>query len=233
MEPLFFSFVIPAHNEERYLESTLIHLKRLEYPTSKYEVLVIENGSTDRTLALAKKFEDGNFHVLQSDKGASRARNTGIDHLSPQSDWVIFLDADTFLEKDILKELNAFLSRRTGYTTGTVSLRPFPDTAYARAWFWVHNVGHMLSRTSFTMQLVKRSLFPLLRYNEHMVTAEDIDMIRQAERHGKFFYLWTKNASTSIRRFEALGWWYTLFYWTFVALLPASWQRRFTYEEIR
>ncbi len=233
MEKLFFSFVIPAHNEENYIENTLEHLQQLDYPADKFEVIVIENGSTDRTLEIAKKFERVGFRVLLSGKGVSRARNVGIDHLAPQSDWVVFLDADTTLEIEFLNELNTYLSQRTGCTTGTVSLRPVPESAYARAWFWVHNVGHMLSRTSFTIHMVKRSLFPPLRYDEHMITAEDIHMIRQAERQGTFFYMWTNSAATSTRRFEKLGWWYILFYWTFVAVLPENWQRHFTYEEVR
>ncbi|HEV3244788.1 MAG TPA: glycosyltransferase [Candidatus Paceibacterota bacterium] len=233
MSKLFFSIVVPAHNEEKYIEDTLGHLKRLEYPAGKFEVVVVENGSADRTFELAKRFERNNFHVLQSGKGVSRAKNAGIDRLSPQSDWVIFLDADTILEKDFLNELNVYLSDKKGLAVGTVSLRPIPDRPYARAWLWVHNVGHMLSKTSFAIKIVRRSLFPSLRFDQNLVTAEDIHMIQQALPHGKFFYLWTKNVATSTRRFEKLGWWYVLFYWVFVALLPEKWQQHFTYEAAR
>jgi glycosyltransferase involved in cell wall biosynthesis len=233
MDKLFFSIVVPAHNEEKYLGSTLSHLRHLEYPAEKFEVLVVENGSSDKTHELAKTFEDVNVRVFQSGKGVSRAKNLGIDHLSPQSNWVIFLDADTLLEKGFLNELTAYLSNRTGLTVGTFSLRPLPETPYARAWFFVHNVGHMLSKTSFAIKMVRRDLFPLLRFDEDLVTAEDIHMIRQAQAHGKFFFMWTKSVSTSTRRFEKLGWWYVLFYWVFVALLPEKWQSHFTYEAAR
>ena len=210
-----------------------MHLKALNYPADRFEVIVIENGSTDRTFELAKASESSTFKVFQSGKGVSRAKNVGIDHLSLQSNWVIFLDADTVLEKNFLNELNAYLSNKNGYTVGTVSLRPDPETAYSRAWFLVHNVGHMLSKTSFAIKMVRRDLFPPLRFDENLVTAEDIHMIRQAQAHGKFFFLWTKNVSTSTRRFEKLGWWYTLFYWVFVALLPEKWQRHFSYDAAR
>src|SRR5580698_1509778 len=88
MEQLFFSFVIPAHNEEKYIENTLEHLRRMDYPADKFEVIVVENGSTDRTLELAKRFQSSGFSTLLSGKGVSRARNVGIDHLSPKSNWV-------------------------------------------------------------------------------------------------------------------------------------------------
>lgn len=230
---LFFSIIIPAHNEERYIEQTLEHLGRLDYPKDTFEVIIVENGSSDRTLELAKKFEGGNVQVVQSGKGVSRAKNAGIERLSPQSDWVIFLDADTIFEQDFLNELDGFLPSKPGCTVGTVSLSPLPDTAYARAWFFVHNVGHCLSKTSFAIELVRRNLFPQLRFDEHLVTGEDINMIRQAQAHGTFFFMRTKQVFTSTRRFEKLGWWYILFYWTFVALLPLSLQRRFRYDEVR
>lgn len=239
MTEFFFSIVVPAHNEGNYIGTTLEHLKRLEYPSEKFEVIVVENGSTDRTLEIAKKFEGSTVRVLQSGKGVSKAKNVGIDHLSPQGDWVIFLDADTLLEPAFLRELTAYLSDRPLAVVGTVSLRPLPDTAYARMWFLAHNVGHMLSKTSFAIKLVRRSLFSpdqtggSLRFDEHLVTGEDISMIRQAQAHGKFFFMWTKNVSTSTRRFDILGWWYIMFYWTFVAILPQQWQRRFSYDEVR
>src|ERR1700733_3113846 len=156
MPKLFFSFVIPAHNEQNYLRDTLEHLKRLDYPVDRFEVIVVENGSSDGTFELAQGFESGNFKASQSGKGVSRAKNAGIDLLASQSDWVIFLDADTIIDPPFLNELNVFLQKRpqNTYAVGTVSLRPLPDTAYARAWFWVHNVGHLFSKTSFAIKMV-------------------------------------------------------------------------------
>ena len=112
-EHIFFSIIVPAHNEESYIERTLTRLQQLNYPAARFETLVIENGSSDRTFELAKRFESPNMHVLQSGKGVSRAKNAGIDHLAPQSDWVVFLDADTVLEKEFLNELDVFLRLRS------------------------------------------------------------------------------------------------------------------------
>lgn len=233
MENLFFSIIVPAHNEEKCIGDTLRHLKELDYPADKVEIIVVENGSQDRTLEIAKRFESANCSVLQSGKGVSRAKNAGIDRLSRKTDWVVFLDADTVLGIPFLNELNAYLSGKKRLTVGTVSLRPLPDTARARAWFTVHNVGHMLSKTSYALKIVRRDLFPPLRFNENLTMGEDIDMIRQAQAHGKFFFMWTTSAFTSTRRFEKLGWWYVLFYWVFVAVLPVNWQKRFRYDEVR
>lgn len=43
-EELFFSIVLPAYNEEKYIEKTVEALKRLDYPKEKLEVIMVENG---------------------------------------------------------------------------------------------------------------------------------------------------------------------------------------------
>lgn len=233
MEKLFFSFVIPAHNEEKYIVNTLEHLQRLEYPADHYEVLVIENGSTDRTLELAKQFERAGCNVFQSGKGASKARNVGIDHVSPKSDWIIFLDADTVIEKDFLNELNSRLSGKNALSVGTTSLRPLPARPYANFWYGMHNFGHMLTKTSFAIVIARRDLFPQLRFDERLSSGEDLDLIRNAQKHGRFFYLRTKSVATSTRRFDKVGWLRLTLQWTFGAILPKRMQEEIDYGVVR
>ncbi|MEI7480153.1 MAG: glycosyltransferase, partial [bacterium] len=50
------SIIIPAHNEEKYIEETLKNINNLSTDKDQFEVLVIENGSTDRTLEIANLF---------------------------------------------------------------------------------------------------------------------------------------------------------------------------------
>ena len=233
MERLFFSIVIPAHNESERLPVTLEHLKNLDHPADKFEVIVVENGSTDNTLEIARSFEGGNVRVLQSAKGVSRAKNAGIDHLSAESDWVIFLDADTVLERSFLLELNLLLSKPNTYSVGTVSLLPYPNTRKARIWFLLYDYSHIVFKASYSISIVRRSVFPPVRFSESLVTGEDLDVIKQALKFGKFFFLWTRSVSTSTRRFDREGWWYTVLYWTFVAVLPKSMQQRFRYDVVR
>src|SRR3989338_7959219 len=109
MQQRFFSIIVPAHNEESIIEKTLDCLTSIDYPKDGYEIIVVENGSTDDTFALAEKDESGNCRVYQSPKGVSRARNFGISMCAPLADCAIWLDADTFLKPNILKEINAYL----------------------------------------------------------------------------------------------------------------------------
>ena len=111
---LFFSIVIPAHNEEKYIIPTLEHIRDLDYPKNKIEVVVVENGSKDNTFSIAKKFESENTRIVSlPQSGVSHAKNEGIKMISSKSDWTVMLDADTILKKDFLNELNTYLLKKS------------------------------------------------------------------------------------------------------------------------
>jgi glycosyltransferase involved in cell wall biosynthesis len=233
---LHFSIIIPAHNEEKYIAATLEHIATLSYPTELYEVIVIENGSTDRTLDIAQKFEGSNIRVFKNENaGISAAKNFGIDRLSPQTDWVVFLDADTVLKANFLLDLVTLLqTSRKPLSVGTTTVLPLGSASCnSRAWFACYNLLHRLGRSSFAIQIAKRSLFPELRFDEHLAMGEDLLLIKQARKSGRFFYLPTRTVHTSTRRFDAVGYWTLFFYWTFVSVLPLTQRKSFRYKTIR
>ena len=91
----FFSIVIPAHNEENRLPGTLDQIFRfLAGQSFTYEVIVVENGSSDRTYEVAKEFASRyeNLSVLQSDKGKGAAVRHGM--LAARGEYRFMCDAD-------------------------------------------------------------------------------------------------------------------------------------------
>jgi glycosyltransferase involved in cell wall biosynthesis len=235
-QQLFFSIIIPAHNEEKYIQNTLEKIIHQDYPTDRFESFVIENGSKDRTYEIAKQLEGKNVSVFAStEKGVSLARNFGIEKVSEGSDWTIFLDADTLLEKNFLKDLSSFLQGRKdrGYTIGTTSVRPFPNTLNARCWFAFWDLCHRLFKVSFAIQITKSSLLHDIKYDTHLEMAEDLKFIKDARKFGKFFFFSTKEVLSSTRRFEQVGWWKLFFQWTFVGILPKFLQKKFIYKTTR
>ncbi len=85
------SVVIPAFNEERYIQKTLLALQRQTFDRNSIEIIVVNNASTDNTAALAR--EGGADVVIDEPRqGTNRARQTGLDHA--QGDIIAFLDAD-------------------------------------------------------------------------------------------------------------------------------------------
>ena len=235
-ENLFFSLIIPAHNEEKYIVSTLEHIQNLDYPKDKLEVVVVENGSKDNTFEIAKKFESSNIKVVSlTQSGVSHAKNHGISMVHANSDWTILLDADTILEKDFLLELQTFLSTKKSltYSIGTTYIKPIPDSLKARLWFSFYDIGHRLTKASYALQIAKTSVLKEFNFDEGLHMGEDLHLIAFALKFGKFFIVPTKNVLTSTRRFDDEGWWRVFFIWTFVAMLPNSLKKWFAYKVVR
>jgi len=233
---LFFSIIIPAHNEERYVGKTLEKLQKLDYQKERYEVIVVENASSDDTYKEARRFEGQNIKAFSvSVKGVSSAKNAGIERLSAQSEWVIFLDADTHLERGFLKNLNKFLLKTAdkNYSVGTTRVLPLSQKIGARIWFAFYDFGHFVTKSSYAIQLFKRSILDQISFDEDMALGEDLKLIREAVRYGRFFYFSTSEVYTSTRRFEEEGWFRVFFHWMFVAILPTKLQRRFSYKVVR
>jgi glycosyltransferase involved in cell wall biosynthesis len=230
-----FSIIVPAHDEGSYLGETLEHIVNLSYPGECYEAIVVENGSTDDTLAVAKRFEGPNIRVFSSEAtGVSAAKNFGIDQASTTSDWLVFLDADTVLEKDFLNDLAAMVhTTRRRLAVGTTSIRPLHGNRRARIWFAYYDVVHRFQKSSYAIQIARRSLFPGIRFDERLAMGEDLLMMKQARESGEFFFLPTRTVLTSTRRFDAVGYWRLFFHWNFVSNLPQRRQEAFAYEVVR
>lgn len=89
------SVIIPAYNASRFLPRALASVAAQSYPADRIETIVIDDGSTDDTLALARTFEGHapGFQVFsQPNRGVSAARNLGIAVSS--GELIAFLDAD-------------------------------------------------------------------------------------------------------------------------------------------
>lgn len=99
------SMLVPCWNEERTVGKTIESLLALDYPADKLEIVVIDDGSKDKTLAIAKTFEKyPQVKVLQKENGGKyTALNFGIERSS--GELIGCLDADSFVAKDGLVEM--------------------------------------------------------------------------------------------------------------------------------
>lgn len=89
------SILIPAYNAERWLAETLQSALAQTWP--RLEIIVVDDGSRDRTLAVARGFERGNLKVVtQTNQGAPAARNRAL--ALAQGDYIQWLDADDLLD---------------------------------------------------------------------------------------------------------------------------------------
>lgn len=237
----FISIIVPAHNEQDELAATLRSLLAQRYPPERMEIIVVENGSTDATPEIAQRIAEevgsrGRIHVLQSEKGVSRAKNAGLAAVSPDSEWIVFCDADTRLGPNFLHHLNTWLNRHSnqGLSVGTTSVRPQPSGRfYARAWFSVYDLIHRLTKTSYAIQLARTPVARGIGFREDLHFAEDLIFIRECRHYGRFFYVFTDQVATSTRRFEANGYLRQGLRWVIEALMPMRLKAHRKYDVIR
>ena len=115
------SIVIPAYNEENNIEECLHSVLNSKYAKGKIEVIVVDDGSTDNTLKILKKYQRVKV-VRQNHLGKVEALNLGVQNVS--YDFILTVDADTTLDKDCLKELlRPFSEAEIGATTGNNNVR--------------------------------------------------------------------------------------------------------------
>ena len=102
------SIIIPAYNAEKYLDECLASCYRQEMSECDYELIIINDGSTDGTLEKAQEWSASHSNIKiisQENKGLSRSRNAGIE--ASQGDYVMFLDSDDQLADNSIARILA------------------------------------------------------------------------------------------------------------------------------
>ena len=104
----FFSVIIPAYNEEKTILGTINSLINLDYPSDKMEIVVVNDGSTDKTQQYVENFISNNpaksiILINQDNKGKARAMNEGLKII--KGEYFACLDADSFVHPDALQEM--------------------------------------------------------------------------------------------------------------------------------
>ena len=99
------SIVIPAYNAEKTLGECINALQKQDF-SEEFEVIVVDDGSTDKTAEIVKDFSKKNKKIKliqQKNSGPATARNRGA--MLAKSEIILFLDADCIAEKQWLKEM--------------------------------------------------------------------------------------------------------------------------------
>lgn len=103
------SIVIPAKNEAAVIKDTLRSMHAIDYPKDKYEIIVIDDGSTDNTNQICQEQANilTNLRIIRNEvsKGKSRALNSLIQSVT--SDYFMIFDADHHVDPQILKKVLA------------------------------------------------------------------------------------------------------------------------------
>jgi len=104
----FFSVIIPLYNKEKDIQQTLESLFMQSF--EDFEVLVVNDGSTDTSLALVDSIKEPRLKVFSKDnEGVARTRNFGVAKAT--SEHVVFLDADDYWHADHLQNLHHVITQ--------------------------------------------------------------------------------------------------------------------------
>lgn len=103
----FFSVIIPLYNKEDYIEETIKSV--LNQSFNDFEIIIVDDGSTDDSLKLASQFTDSKITLIkQKNLGASVARNKAIE--TAKGKYIAPLDADDIWHKNHLLELKSLIN---------------------------------------------------------------------------------------------------------------------------
>ena len=108
---LFISVIVCTYNREKYLGESLQCLARQDLSKDLFEIVLVNNRSTDQTEQICKRFSEENHQLnfryfTEEQAGLSYARNRGINE--SKGDLIVFLDDDAMADEQYLFEVRQF-----------------------------------------------------------------------------------------------------------------------------
>ena len=125
----FFSIIVCCYNSAKYLEKTILSVVNQNY--TNWELILIDNGSTDKTESIINKYIETNKKIsLYKEKniGLSNARNKGLD--KSNSDWVVLLDHDDIMSPNRLIFHNQDINNNKNINLFFGDARIFDDSGF-------------------------------------------------------------------------------------------------------
>lgn len=200
------SVVIPALNEEEFLSECLLSLKNQEYK-GKYEIILVDNNSTDKTKEVAKKFDIKILSCLE--KGTIYARQIGAE--AAEGKIIAQADADTVYPKNWLSEI----SEQFNYDPKTISVAgkfSYKDPPYwAGVEYFLRSLSNNFTLFFFDKPLLisganfafrKEAFLKIGGYKKESLSFDQYDIANRLSSLGKIVYDKNLLSFTSSRRVD-------------------------------
>lgn len=182
MNKIFFnkiSVIVPAKNERVHIEKCLIALINQDYDNESYEIIVIDNGSSDDTVDIVKKFD--NVRLILCPSGpVGRVRNKGAE--CAKGSILAFIDADCIAPADWLKAINLWV--KDGHVVGGGAKLPSPSNNIEKFWLLEGPDGHSLPKELIgaSIAITKNDFEAVQGFNESLPSGEDSDISMRIKR---------------------------------------------------
>jgi glycosyltransferase involved in cell wall biosynthesis len=199
------SVIIPAFNEEKFLGNCLFSLKEQDF--KDFEIIVVDNNSTDKTREIAKKFRV--ILVSEKNQGVAFARNKGAK--IAKGEILVFTDADTILPKNWLsrikeefekdKEMIAFGGSCQFYS-GPISARLASKFLLKPFLILDKFFSGGFNLMGCNMAIKKEAFSEVGGFNEKLKLNEDVEISYRLREIGKVKFDPNFKVKTSGRRFR-------------------------------
>lgn len=181
------SVIIPAWNEEEMIGRCLNSLAASCYPEDAFEVVLIDNGSTDRTLEIAQAFSTQLKLTILQKPGVNISALRNLGAATSKGEILAFLDADCSVPTNWIENAALHLaSEPSGVIGGNIDI-PEDSGWVARAWFKVGYAprdGEVTYVPSGNMLMRRSTFLRIGGFNEGIKTSEDCELCFRARGAG-------------------------------------------------
>ena len=181
------SIIIPALNEERVIGQCLQALAQLDFPRDSFEVILIDNGSTDRTVEIAQSFSPAlNLTVLRK-PGAKISAMRNFAASNANGEVLAFLDADCIAPPHWLKTATTRLNEEGMGVLGAHYRIPEESKWVGRAWFGgmdLEKQGSITWLPAGDMILTRSTFIRIGGFDESIQTNEDCELCERIRAAG-------------------------------------------------
>jgi len=187
------SIILPAHNEEDVIDSTIKSILNSDYPNEK-EIIVVNDGSTDKTSSVVKRISRKFSQVkLFNLKHQGKASSLNFGAKRAKFNTLVFLDADSMITDNTLRELvqplsNKKITASSGVIRAKFTKNPltwFQDFEYSltSAWRYLCNRINSVSVVPGFMAIKKQAFFSIGGFSKDTLT-EDFDIALNLKEAG-------------------------------------------------
>ncbi len=198
-QKILISVVVPAYNEEKLLTSCLKTLKKQNFPALNYEIILVNNASTDKTAEIGKKL--GVKVVFEPKKGLTFALKRGFSQA--KGEIIAITDADTIVNPDWLKNIFSVFQKNSDIVLvgGRTIFKPVTVLSFLAE--RVINFGCcFLKMANGANMALRRKVYEKLGLNESISFNWENDLSLRAKKEGKIYFLWDNPVITSSRHFK-------------------------------
>jgi glycosyltransferase involved in cell wall biosynthesis len=181
------SVIISLYNKEHYIESTIQSVLQQTY--HDFEIIIIDDGSTDNSAQKTKAFNDSRIKYLyQENQGVSSARNYGIK--ASKGDFIAFLDADDIWKPGILKAMYDLTQQYPQESVFGVAQVNRPITALPSGISIIKDFCSYFYCFCTGSLLIKKEVFERVGlFKQGIQIGEDFDMWLRIGCHYNYIYL--------------------------------------------